>query len=60
MAEEALFAVPRNPQDESKLPYLLRLPLGEGLLLKARELAGHGTRLLPPLRAALACGRRGS
>jgi len=31
------FLVARNPQADSKLPYLLRLPLGDGLVLKARE-----------------------
>jgi ERCC4 domain len=33
----ALFVVARNPEDDSKLPYLLRLPLEGGLVLKARE-----------------------
>jgi ERCC4 domain len=32
------FVVGRNPQEDSKLPYLLRLPLDGGLVLKAREL----------------------
>jgi hypothetical protein len=32
-----VFPVARNPDAESKLPYLLRLPLGEGIVLKARE-----------------------
>jgi len=31
------FVVARNPQDDSKLPYLLRLPIEGGLVLKARE-----------------------
>jgi hypothetical protein len=31
------FLVARNPEEESKLPYLLRLPLGGGMVLKARE-----------------------
>jgi ERCC4 domain len=31
------FLVARNPDADSKLPYLLRLPLGDGLVLKARE-----------------------
>lgn len=31
------FLVARNPDEDSKLPYLLSLPLGEGLLLKARD-----------------------
>jgi ERCC4 domain len=33
---EAVFVVARNPQDDSRLPYLLRLPLEGGLVLKAR------------------------
>ncbi len=32
-----VFLVARNPDPESSLPYLLRLPLGRGLILKARE-----------------------
>jgi len=32
-----LFTVGRNPQDDSKLPFLLRLPLDGGLVLKARD-----------------------
>ena len=35
--EPSVFVVARNPQDDSKLPYLLRLPLEGGLVLKARE-----------------------
>ena len=31
-----VFLVARNPQPESRLPYLVRLPLGDGLVLKAR------------------------
>ncbi len=31
-----VFLVARNPQPDSRLPYLVRLPLGEGLVLKAR------------------------
>lgn len=33
----AEFVVARNPQADSKLPYLVRLPLDGGLVLKARE-----------------------
>jgi hypothetical protein len=33
----AEFVVARNPEADSKLPYLLRLPLEDGLVLKARE-----------------------
>jgi ERCC4 domain len=32
-----VFVVGRNPQEDSKLPYLLRLPLEGGLVLKARD-----------------------
>jgi hypothetical protein len=32
----ASFLVARNPQEDSRLPYLLRLPLEGGLILKAR------------------------
>lgn len=31
-----VFLVARNPQDDSRLPYLVRLPLEHGLVLKAR------------------------
>lgn len=31
------FVIARNPEAESTLPYLLRIPLGDGVLLKARE-----------------------
>lgn len=31
------FVVARNPEPDSKLPYLLRIPLGDGIILKARE-----------------------
>jgi hypothetical protein len=31
------FLVARNPDADSTLPYLLRLPLEDGLVLKARE-----------------------
>lgn len=36
MSESASFLVARNPQGDSRLPYLLRLPLEGGLILKAR------------------------
>jgi hypothetical protein len=36
--QASVFVVGRNPQEDSKLPYLLRLPLKGGLVLKAREL----------------------
>jgi hypothetical protein len=31
------FVVARNPDEDSTLPYLLRIPLGSGVILKARE-----------------------
>jgi hypothetical protein len=34
--ESSLFVIARNPQEDSRLPYLVRLPLERGLLLKAR------------------------
>src|SRR4051794_25509044 len=34
---ERRFVVARNPDEESSLPYLLRIPLGGGLVLKAAE-----------------------
>ena len=37
VAERATFVVARNPDPDSALPYLLRIPLGAGVLLKARE-----------------------
>ena len=35
--ERSTFVVARNPDPESKLPYLLSVPVGGGLLLKARD-----------------------
>ncbi|HCO03420.1 MAG TPA: hypothetical protein DIT48_08700, partial [Actinobacteria bacterium] len=32
-----VFVVARNPQLDTKLPYLVKLPLEDGLVLKARE-----------------------
>lgn len=32
-----LFVVARNPDAESRLPYLLKIPIGDGIALKARE-----------------------
>jgi len=31
------FVVARNPEPDSTLPYILRVPLGDGILLKAKE-----------------------
>ena len=41
----AEFVVARNPQADSKLPYLVRLPLDGGLVLKARETWPSATRV---------------
>lgn len=35
--DAGVFVIARNPQDDSKLPYLLRLPIEGGLVLKARD-----------------------
>jgi hypothetical protein len=35
-ASSSVFVVARNPQADSRLPYLVRLPLEAGLVLKAR------------------------
>ena len=32
-----VFTIARNPQEDSKLPYLLRLPIEGGIVLKARD-----------------------
>jgi ERCC4 domain len=39
------FVIARNPDPASSLPYLLRLPLGQGLVLKARETWPRATRV---------------
>ena len=31
------FLIARNPDTESRLPYLVQLPLGDGLVLKVRD-----------------------
>lgn len=31
------FVIARNPEPDSSLPYLLRIPLGDGILLKAKD-----------------------
>lgn len=31
------FVIARNPEEDSSLPYLLRIPLGDGILLKAKD-----------------------
>jgi hypothetical protein len=42
---EAVFTIARNPQEDSKLPYLLRLPIEGGLILKARDTWPRATRI---------------
>ncbi len=39
------FVIARNPQEDSKLPYLLRLPLEGGLVLKARDTWPRSSRV---------------
>jgi hypothetical protein len=34
---EDVFLIGRNPEEDSKLPYLLHLPIQGGLVLKARD-----------------------
>lgn len=35
--EQQMFVVARNPETDSKLPYLLKIPIDGGLVLKARD-----------------------
>ena len=44
-ARGALFLVAHNPQPDTKLPYLLRLPIDGGLVLKARETWPRSSRI---------------
>ena len=39
------FRVARNPDPESRLPYLIWLPMEDGLVLKARETWLRATRV---------------
>jgi hypothetical protein len=39
------FLVARNPDADSKLPYLLRLPIGDGVVLKARDTWPRSSRV---------------
>ncbi|MCA1839725.1 MAG: ERCC4 domain-containing protein [Actinomycetota bacterium] len=41
----ASFVIARNPQEDSKLPYLLRLPIDGGLVLKARDTWPRSSRI---------------
>jgi hypothetical protein len=56
--QNRIFLVALNPDAESKLPYLLRLPLGDGVVLKARESWPMIARLLPPIGGSMAGGCR--
>jgi hypothetical protein len=51
-----VFLIARNPEEDSKLPYVLRLPIEGGLVLKARDTCPLGQDLLPRLRRGMARG----
>lgn len=42
---KAPFRIARNPEVDSKLPYLLQLPLDDGLVLKARDTWPRSSRI---------------
>jgi len=42
-----IFVVAKNPDEASSLPYLVRLPIDGGLILKARDTWPTTARLLP-------------
>jgi len=44
-AMAGVFTIARNPQEDSKLPYLLRLPIEGGLVLKARDMWPRSSRV---------------
>ncbi|MEX1262343.1 MAG: ERCC4 domain-containing protein [Actinomycetota bacterium] len=44
-AADSMFVIARNPQEDSKLPYLLRLPVDGGLVLKARDTWPRSARI---------------
>lgn len=44
-AGQQIFVVARNPEADSKLPYLLWLPVDEGLALKARDTWPRSARI---------------
>lgn len=44
-SEEPVFVIARSPDRESKLPYLLRLPIEGGLVLKARDTWPRSSRV---------------
>jgi hypothetical protein len=37
VSEQAVFVVARNPEEDTRLPFLLRIPVENGVVLKARE-----------------------
>ena len=39
------FVIAINPQEDSKLPYLLRLPIDGGVILKARDTWPRSSRV---------------
>lgn len=45
MTQRSIFLVARNPDRDSKLPYLISLPLEGGLLLKARDVWPRAARV---------------
>ncbi len=54
------FLIARNPEEDSKLPYLLHLPIEGGLVLKARDTWPRAARIYcHPYEAPLARWRRG-
>ena len=42
---KAAFRIARNPEEDSKLPYLLQLPIDGGLVLKARDTWPRASRV---------------
>ena len=51
------FVIARNPEEDSKLPYLLHLPIEAGLVLKARDTWPRAARIYcQPYEAPLADG----
>ncbi len=40
-----IFLIARNPEGDSKLPYLLNLPIDGGLVLKARDTWPRSARI---------------
>jgi hypothetical protein len=40
-----IFLITRNPEEDSKLPYLVQLPIEGGLVLKARDTWPRAARI---------------